>query len=57
MAIYLGKGDVAAVRRTLANAIVETAPPLTLRVTCGQFLEELRSDPQIDRLHLQLFGW
>ncbi len=57
LTIYLGQGDVSAIRRTLANAIEETAPPLTLRVTCGQFLEEFRSDPEIDRLHVEMFGW
>jgi len=56
-AIHLGLGDLPAIRRTLASAIEEGAAPLTIRVTCGQFLEEFRSDLQIDRLHLELFGW
>lgn len=57
LAICIGKGDVSAIRRTLAKAIEEASPPLTLLVTCGQFLEEFRSDPEIHRMHLELFGW
>lgn len=37
--------------------IEEAEPPFTIRILCGQFLEEFRSDPEIDRLHLELFGW
>jgi tetratricopeptide (TPR) repeat protein len=57
LAIYLGLGNLPAVRGTLASAIEEGTAPLTIRVTCGQFLQEFRSDPGIQRLHLKLFYW
>lgn len=57
LAIHLGQGDVPAIRGSLASAVKESAPPVTLRVTCGQFLEDFRSDPEIDRLHRDLFAW
>jgi hypothetical protein len=57
LAIYIGAGDVPAIRRALAKAIAEAAPPVTLRVTCGQFLQEYRSDPEIERLLFELYGW
>ncbi len=57
LAIYIGTGDVPAIRRALAKAIAEAAPPVTLRVTCGQFLQEYRSDPEIERLLFELYGW
>jgi serine/threonine protein kinase/tetratricopeptide (TPR) repeat protein len=55
--IHVGLGDVPEVRRTLSEALSEATPPLTLRVTTGQFLEALRSDPEIDRMLFELFGW
>ncbi len=50
LAIHVGQGDVAALRRTLATAAAEATPPFTLRATSGQFLEDFRDDPEIDRL-------
>jgi len=57
LAIYVGQNDLPAIRQALAKAIAEATPPLTLRVTMGQFLEALRSDPEIRRLHFELYGW
>ncbi|HXH67726.1 MAG TPA: protein kinase [Candidatus Limnocylindrales bacterium] len=57
LCIYLGMGNVSEIRRTFASAIEEAVPPLTVRVTGGHFLEAFRSDPQIDKLHRELFGW
>ena len=57
LAIYIGQGDVPAMRRTLAKAIEEESPPVALRVTCGQFIQEFRSDPEINRLHFEMYGW
>jgi serine/threonine protein kinase/Tfp pilus assembly protein PilF len=55
--IYIGQGDLPAIRQGLAKALAENTPPLTLRVTTGQFLEALRSDPEIRRLHFEFYGW
>jgi tetratricopeptide (TPR) repeat protein len=57
LAIYVGLGDLAGIRRALSRAIAEADAPLTVRVICGRFLEKFRYDPEIDRLHLELFGW
>jgi serine/threonine protein kinase/tetratricopeptide (TPR) repeat protein len=56
LAIHVGQGDVEAMRRTLADARAEATPPLTLRATGGQFLEDFRSDPEIDRLASDFYG-
>jgi serine/threonine protein kinase/tetratricopeptide (TPR) repeat protein len=55
--IYIGQGDLPAIRQALAKALAENTPPLTLRVTTGQFLDALRSDPEIRRLHFEFYGW
>jgi tetratricopeptide (TPR) repeat protein len=57
LAIHVGLGDVPEIRRTLSRALAEATPPLTLRVTAGQFLESFRSDPEINRMLLELYGW
>ena len=55
--IYIGQGDLPAIRQALTKALAENTPPLTLRVTTGQFLEALRNDPEIRRLHFEFYGW
>jgi len=57
LSIYVGQGDVPAIRRSLAKAIEEFVPPLTLQVTCGQYLQAFRSDPEIHRMLFELYGW
>ena len=53
---YVGLGDVPATRRSLAKAIEESVPPLTLKLTCGQFLQPFRTDPEINRMLSGLYG-
>lgn len=55
--IHVGQGDIPGIRETLSNVLAEAAPPLSVRVTCGHFLEAARTDPEIRRLHFELFGW
>lgn len=55
--IHIGQGDVAAVRSSLAMAVEEFVPPLTLQVTSGKFIQALRSDPEINRMLFELYGW
>ncbi len=38
------------IRRTLSKALAEATPPFMIRVNCGQYIEEFRGDPEIDRL-------
>lgn len=54
---YVGLGDVPMVRRSLTKAIEESVPPFTLLVTSGQFLLAFRSDSEINRMLLELYGW
>ena len=56
LSIYIGLGEVPAIRETIARALVETVSPLSL-CNVGQFLERLRIDPEIDRMHRELYGW
>ena len=56
LAIHTGLGDVPAIRRTLAKVVAEATPPLSVSGTFGQALEEYRTDPEIDRLLLELYG-
>jgi hypothetical protein len=41
----------------MVQAIQEEAPPVALRVMCGQFIQEFRSDPEVQRLHIEMYGW
>ena len=49
--------DNKAMRRALAAALAESTPPFTLLVTGCRFLEEFRSDSEIDRMLFDLYGW
>ena len=55
--IYVGLGDVPAVRRSLVKAIEESLPALAIKLTCGELLQSLRSDPEINRMLSQQYGW
>jgi len=57
LSIYIGLGDLPEIRRTLAKAIEETTPPFTLLVTGSKFLEAFRTDPEINRMLFEAFGW
>ncbi len=54
--IYVGQGDTAAIRSALSESIAEGTPPFVFRTTSTPFLEEYRSDPDIDRLLSKLYG-
>jgi tetratricopeptide (TPR) repeat protein len=53
--IYVGLGDIRAIRRTLSKALAEATPPMR-RTISSPFLEAYRSDPEIDRLLSKLYG-
>ena len=57
VAIFVGTGDLAGIRTSLAEVIAAATSPLPVRVICGKYLEGYRSDPEIRQLHLDLFGW
>jgi adenylate cyclase len=54
--IYVGQGDLAAIREALSNALAEGLPPFVFRVTSSPFLEAYCSDPEIERLFSKLYG-
>jgi serine/threonine protein kinase/Tfp pilus assembly protein PilF len=53
--IHVGRRDVPAIRTALAQALAEPTAPPPIRATTGDLLEELRSDPEIDRLLRELY--
>jgi serine/threonine-protein kinase len=55
--IYVGLGDISGVRRMFTQAVEEATPPLAIRIASGLYFDEFRVDPEIQRLHLQIFGW
>ncbi|HEV2349498.1 MAG TPA: protein kinase [Terriglobia bacterium] len=57
LSIYIGMGDLPEIRRTLAKAIEETTPPFSLLVTGSKFLEAFRTDPEINRMLFEAYGW
>lgn len=57
LTIYVGLADVPAIRSTLSKLIAQGPQQYTVRIICSPFLEEFRKDPEIDRLHYELFGW
>ncbi|MGO9360747.1 MAG: protein kinase domain-containing protein [Xanthobacteraceae bacterium] len=56
LAIHAGLGDVPAIRRSLSKTLQERTPPVALSMTGCRFQEAFRSDPEIDRLLLKLYG-
>jgi serine/threonine-protein kinase len=57
LSIHVGLGDIPAVRQALVTAQAESTAALTLRACIGRFLDDLRSDPEIDRLLFEFYGW
>ena len=55
--IYVGLGNIPAVRETLARAQAESTPAFDLALTSALFLDELRSDPEINRMLVEMFGY
>jgi TolB-like protein len=53
---WLGQRNVRGVREALSKMQTDGAAPIFIRVS-GSALESLRTDPEIDRLHVELLGW
>jgi serine/threonine-protein kinase len=56
LAIYAGLGDIPAMRRELAQALAEATPAFSLGITSG-FVDEFRTDPDINRMLVEIFGY
>jgi tetratricopeptide (TPR) repeat protein len=58
LAIQVGLADIAAIRLGLRAVTALPSEQYTVRATLGCFLREtLRTDPEVDRAHRELFGW
>jgi serine/threonine-protein kinase len=55
--IYAATGDIPAIRRTLAEAIAEATPVFIMRLDSFSFVEPFRSDPEINRMLVELLGY
>jgi len=55
--IYAGLGNIPAAREMLARAQAESTPAFDLAATSALFLDELRSDPEINRMLVEMFGY
>ncbi len=55
--VHVGRGELSAIRATLAKVLEEATPPYSVLATSGQFLEAFRSDPEIHRMLHELYGW
>jgi serine/threonine protein kinase len=55
--IYAATGDIPAIRRTLAEAIAEATPVFIMRLDSFSFVEPYRSDPEINRMLVELLGY
>jgi TolB-like protein/Tfp pilus assembly protein PilF len=54
--IYVGQGDLPAIRGALSKSLAEGLPPFPFRMTSSPFLDAYRSDPGIDGLLSKLYG-
>jgi eukaryotic-like serine/threonine-protein kinase len=54
LATHAGLGEIGAIRKTLTRTLAESTPPFTPFLIS---LDEFRSDPEINRMLVQLFGY
>jgi TolB-like protein len=57
LSIHAGFGDIPAIRQSLASVQAESTPAFSLCATSALFLDQLRSDPEIDRMLFEIFGY
>ena len=57
LSIFAGWGDILAIRQALASAQAESTPAFSLTATSALFLDKLRSDPEINRMLTEIFGY
>jgi eukaryotic-like serine/threonine-protein kinase len=57
LSVHAGLGEIPAIRQALANAQAEFTPAFSLTATSALFLDKLRSDPEINRMLVEIFGY
>jgi hypothetical protein len=55
--IHASLGDIPAMRQTLARVLAEFTPAFSLSLTGVFLFDEFRSDPEIDRMFVALYGY
>ena len=55
LSVYVGRGDVRAMRRALSKVLTESTHPSPLTIS-SPFLKAYRRDPEINRLVSKLYG-
>ena len=57
LATHASLGEIGAIRKTLTLTLAESTPAFTPFLTGASSLDEFRSDPEINRMLVQLFGY
>ena len=57
LSIHVGRGELPAIRAALSKVLEEDIALWTVLATTGPFLEKFRSDPDINRMLLEFYGW
>jgi serine/threonine-protein kinase len=55
--IHAGSGDLPAIRKSLRGTIDEPTPAFDVALSCGPFMDNYRSDPEINRMLVEMFGY
>ena len=55
--IFVGAVDISAVRRALSESIAERCPAFTMRLTSLSCITGIRTDPEINRMLVELLGY
>ena len=55
--IFAGSGDIPAVRGALCESIAESCPAFTMSLTSFSFIGAIRTDPEINRMLVELLGY
>jgi len=55
--IFVGAGDIPAVRRALSESIAERCPAFTMRLTSLCCMTAIRTDPEINHMLVELLGY
>jgi serine/threonine protein kinase len=56
LSIHAGKGNIPEIRRSLSEAIAESCPAFTMRLTSYP-MDSFRTDPEINRMLVELLGY
>ncbi len=55
--IHAGSGDIPAIRKSLRGTIDEPTPAFDVALSCGSLMDNYRSDPEINGMLIEMFGY